>query len=94
MSGNDEFGAFGAAELADFVGNVGETLVTLDLRGCNLGDNGLAWLCEAPLGFSRNASTRAASVWDQTASATIRWKPWRRCFNTHRSAPSNTSIYP
>ena len=33
MSGNDEFGAFGAAELADFLGNVGETLVTLDLRG-------------------------------------------------------------
>ena len=51
VSGNDEFGAFGAAELADFVGNVGETLVTLDLRGCNLGDNGLTWLCEAPLGF-------------------------------------------
>ena len=51
VSGNDEFGALGAAELADFLGNVGETLVTLDLRGCNLGDNGLTWLCEAPLGF-------------------------------------------
>jgi len=51
VSGNDEFGAFGAAELADFLGNIGETLDTLDLRGCNLGDNGLTWLCEAPLGL-------------------------------------------
>ena len=86
MSGNDEFGAFGAAELADFVGNVGETLVTLDLRGCNLGDNGLTWLCEAPSAFAQRLDSRR-SVWDQTASATIRWKPWRRCFNTIAPRP-------
>lgn len=43
LSGND-FGESGAAELGDYLSHLSSSLKVLDVRGCNIGDRGLAWL--------------------------------------------------
>ena len=44
LSGNDRLESSGAAELSDSLIIVAHTLEVLDLRGCNVGDQGLFWL--------------------------------------------------
>jgi len=44
LSGNDQIESSGAAELGDRLVDVSQTLEVLDLRGCNVGDQGLFWL--------------------------------------------------
>ena len=51
ISSNENVSSSGAAELGDSLRNVSNSLITLDLRGCAIGDEGLRWLSQSDAGL-------------------------------------------
>jgi Ran GTPase-activating protein (RanGAP) involved in mRNA processing and transport len=51
ISSNENVSSSGAAELGDSLRKVSNSLITLDLRGCAIGDQGLRWLSQSDAGL-------------------------------------------
>lgn len=51
ISSNENVSSSGAAELGDSLRKVSNSLITLDLRGCAIGDQGLRWLSQSEAGL-------------------------------------------
>lgn len=51
ISSNENVSSSGAAELGDSLRKVSNSLITLDLRGCAIGDQGLRWLSQSHAGL-------------------------------------------
>lgn len=51
ISSNENVSSSGAAELGDSLRKVSNCLITLDLRGCAIGDQGLRWLSQSDAGL-------------------------------------------
>lgn len=51
ISSNENVSSSGAAELGDSLRKVSNSLITLDMRGCAIGDQGLRWLSQSDAGL-------------------------------------------